>query len=196
MATHTITFDPNLFIVGGTDPTSLSVSARPYRPAGWPIPLGGDTFGVKDEVEKIVTPSDPTLVLEETGVDWCWKFEVQHRSVETQWVKYAFLTVDVNFLSMLSVDPHTFNPDPDLDPAWVAALAAEVAARQAGEVDLQAQIDALVAQVAAITTTLANVAVAVSSDGSFGLPAPTGVGFEWIIAADEIDEPEFDGNPL
>lgn len=143
MATFTITFDPNLFTVGGTDPTPLTVSARPFRPAGWPILLDPDSFGVKNEVTKRITPSDPTLVLEETSPDWCWKFEVRHRSVDSQWVKYAYLTADVNFLDMPSLDPDTFLPGPDPDPAWIAALAAEVAAREAGDQNLQDQIDAI-----------------------------------------------------
>lgn len=183
MTSYTITFDPNLFIAGGTEPTSLAVRARPFRAAGWPIPLDSDSFGVKNEVEKTITPEDPTLELEETGLDWCWKFEIKHWDVDTQWVKYAFLTADANFLDMPSIDPSTFDPEAPLDPAWLAGLAAETAARQAADTNLQTQINNIVS----------GDLVAVSTDASFGLPAPTGSGFEAIITANVLEGFTYDG---
>ncbi len=35
-----------------------------------------------------------------------------------------------------------------------------------------------------------------STDGSFGLPEPTGVGFEWVFTDDDLVGPQMNGTPL
>jgi hypothetical protein len=68
--------------------------------------------------------------------------------------------------------------------AWVdLPFAADEAAAVTG---LQDQIDAIVA----------TAGFAVSDDGSFSLPVPTGVGFEWLFTDDELEGPYMNGVAL
>lgn len=68
----------------------------------------------------------------------------------------------------------------------VDAVAAEALIRNNDDADLQTQIDAIVGGET-------NQAKAVSTDASFGLPAPTGTGFEFVITANSLEDIQFDG---
>lgn len=70
------------------------------------------------------------------------------------------------------------------DATNASAIADEIADRIAADADLQTQINAI-----------DNAERAVSTDGSYGLPAPTGVGLEFVWTAGVLDDIRYDGNP-
>jgi len=104
----------------------------------------------------------------------------------------------VDFGDLVAVSP------PDLEPPaqWVIDLANEVAARINGDAINAADIaDEIAARIAADEdlqtqiNAIDNAERAVSTDASYGLPAPTGVGLEFVWTAGVLDDIRYDGNP-
>lgn len=123
MTTHTLTIDANVFSVDGHEPTEIELRAKAYRPAGWPVPLGGDDFAVKNILIFTVDPDDPTVVLEATGGDWCWQVGLHHPEVpDSAWERYFFLTADTNFMDLVDLDPTTLDPAAEPAAAWYVEL--------------------------------------------------------------------------
>lgn len=86
----------------------------------------------------------------------------------------------VDFGDLVQASP---GPPPDL---WFTQLQSEIASRINEDLNLQEQIDDL----------LARSALSVSDDGSFGLPLPTGVGFEWLFTNGQLEGPYMNGVAL
>jgi hypothetical protein len=143
VTTQTITFDAELFIPGGTEDTSIEVEAKPYRPAGWEIPLDPGEFGVPNLVTKTITPTDNTLILERTGIDWVWRLRIRHGSNTLYTTRYVSLLADANYLDLIDVDPETLDPATQPAPAWLSALNGEITRATAAEAGLLALIQAV-----------------------------------------------------
>lgn len=114
---------------------------------------------------------------------WVWhiRFTSTNTTCEVFEGDYLIPTTGaiVDFGDLVPVAP----PLPTPPAEWVIQLAEEVAARINGDADLQTQIDAIGAAEKAVST-----------DGSFGLPLPTGVGLEFVWTANVLDDIRYDGN--
>lgn len=101
---------------------------------------------VGDEVV-IPAPFDVTLVdgewtgdIDATSTDWCWRVEERLTpSVGTtrRYVAVPASGSTVEYAGLVDVDPATLDPAVEPEAAWTLALAAETAAREAGEFSLE-----------------------------------------------------------
>jgi hypothetical protein len=178
----------------------------------------GVTFGTAlmdgDTIVQPGTPGVAWVLLEPTDYGpyadlWFWS--ISFTSTNTACVvesgDYFVPTTGavVDFGDLVQVAPPSPTPPPD----WVVQLANEVAARINGDDQLQTNIDSLATdladEVAARIAADADLQTqinaidaaerAVSTDGSYGLPAPTGNGLEFVWTAGVLDDIRYDGNP-
>lgn len=152
----------------------------------------------RDLEGSIVLPDAFTVRLDDEGKasvtltptaegDWAWKItERIHRG--RQW--YAAVPDGpgpVDYDDLVEVDKDSLDPTVEPVAAWTTALTNEIARATAAEAALADDVAELEALAGGPLRT---------TDGSFGLPAATGVGYEWVVVDDQMDGPYMDGVPL
>lgn len=120
----------------------------------------------------IVELTDGEVTVELVG-GWVWRVEERVRGGAVRYIQVPESSTVVEYSELVDIDPVTLEPTPAAEAAWDL----EAAARVAGDA---ARIRG----------------AAVSTDGSFSLPTPTGAGMEFVMVDGALDDIRYNGTSL